>query len=565
MRTPPAPTLPSLLLTLCAAQACAGELDAELADDAPTQTRAGDDLSPTPYATPGQWTHPELPCGEGARELVAEYGIIAPKPPSAYNPPTPEESCEDPDSDACTVKVISTTTELADLVDGPYTGPLDIVLADGIYQANELPGAEDGVAYLSLNGAHRLWAKSAGGAVLTFGIYAGGNPDAVVDPDDLGDPVVARFFGPEFHGLVFDLPDPRFAALFDDVGVGDDQVPQDAALANWGLSRDMLVEDCWFHGSGLVRRGIFAAQPRGLRIRRVEVLDFTRFGIHIDRGSDASTPIAAADGARVEDVMIRGVADPEWSSQCPHENCANPEIEPPPPPPPPGAYCPGTQEHGLWIGDDHTTVERARVRDVGWAGVIVADAAHRVLNTVLRDIDVDDTGTNARNDGSGVAFERGNTSPRLERFCVGAGSGRGVHSEWDHWNEPGGSNGTENIGVQILHGFSRAEHVGVSLDKGTIHARIHDVRIENADIGGMILHRNNLIALDDGPGCCTTSTWSDITMAGVSGCELTFSRYASPEPPPAICPPDPNPSVPVCEAFPADPADFHCADALTCP
>ncbi|MCA9662353.1 MAG: hypothetical protein KC486_28695 [Myxococcales bacterium] len=564
MRTPRTPILPSLLLTLCAAPACADDLDAApIDDDAPVMIRGGDDLSPPPYATPGQWTHDEPTCGERARELVAQFGILAPKAPSSYNPPDPDVLCDGLDPEDCPVKPISTTTELVELLSAPYTGSFDIILGDGIYQANELPGAEDGVAYLTLNGAHRLWAKSAGGAVLTFGIYAGGDPGAVADPDDLTDPVVARFYGPEFHGLVFDLPDRRFAARYDDVGVGDEQFPHDAALANWGLSRDMLVEDCWFRGWGVVRRGISAAQPRGLQLRRVEILDFTRYGVFIDRGAfapDASTPISAVDGARVEDVVIRGVADPEWSSQCPDTRCGNPDD-----PAPPGAYCPGTQEHGLWIGDDHTTVERARIRDVGWAGVLVGDAVNRVYSTILRDIDVDDTGSNSRNDGSGVAFERGNSAPLLERFCVGAGSGRGVHSEWDHELNAGGSTGTENERLQLLHGFSRARHVGVSFDKGTIHSRIHDVHIENADVGGMVLHRNNLIAKDDGPTCCTTSTWSDVTMTNVSGCELTFSRYANPEPPPLLCPPAPNPSVPVCEVFPADPADFHCADVLTCP
>lgn len=210
MRTPRTPILPSLLLTLCAAPACADDLDAELSDDdAPVMTRAGDDLSPPPYATPGQWTHDEPTCGERARELVAEFGILPPKAPSLYNAPDPEVLCDGLDPDDCPVKSVSTTTELVAAVSGPYTGPLDIILNDGIYQANELPGAEDGVAYLTLNGAHRLWAKSAAGAVLTFGIYAGGNPGAVVDPDDLTDPVVARFYGPEFHGLVFDVPDRR--------------------------------------------------------------------------------------------------------------------------------------------------------------------------------------------------------------------------------------------------------------------------------------------------------------------------------------------------------------------
>ena len=81
----------------------------------------------------------------------------------------------------------------------------------------------------------------------------------------------------------------------------------------------------------------------------------------------------------------------------------------------------------------------------------------------------------------------------------------------------------------------------------------------------MAFHRNNLIAAADGPHCCTTTHWGNVTMANVSGCELTFSRYANPEPQPLLCPPTPNPSVQVCEPFPVDSSIYLCPDVLTCP
>ncbi len=553
----------ALLVSLGAMPACDDdEYASESVLDSPLTTREGEvDLSPPAYAVPGQWTHDEPVCGENAEELVAEYKIKGPKPPQGYDVPNRSQVCEFLTEEQCPIKFVSSTAELVAWTTGAYTESYDIILRDGIYQGNALPDADnDGFAYLAMNGGHRLWAATPGGAVLTFGIYAGGNPGAVVDPDDLADPLVARFLGPEFHGLVFDLPSVQYAALYDHAGVGEEQLTHDSALANWGLSRNMVVEDCWFHGSGLVRRGIYAAQTRGLQIRRVEVLDFARYGIFADRGFSSSTPIAKVDGPRIEDVAIHGIEDPLWSAQCPHTSCMDPDE-----PPPPNAYCPGTQEHGLWIGDDHTRVERLRVRDVGWAGVLSGDASWRVERTELYDIDVDDTGLNERTEGSGIAFERGNTRPVVDRFCVGSGSGRGIHAEWDHETFAGGSNGTNTELLGILHGFSRARHVGISLDKGVVHTRIYDVHIEDADVAGMAFHRNNLIAAADGPHCCTTTHWGDVTMANVSGCELTFSRYANPEPQPLLCPPTPNPSVQVCEPFPVDSSIYSCPDVLTCP
>ena len=98
----------------------------------------------------------ELPCN-GARE-ARSLGVFAPKPPSDYADEVPD--CAD-----ANVACVSPAT-LQDEVDA---GTEIIVLADGVYTSDALDGA-----FLTIDG-QELWAQNRGGAVLEFGIEAGGN------------------------------------------------------------------------------------------------------------------------------------------------------------------------------------------------------------------------------------------------------------------------------------------------------------------------------------------------------------------------------------------------------
>jgi hypothetical protein len=481
--------------------------------------------------TPGRFTYDEAPCGGDARGMAA-FGIQTPAPPSAIAPPPIPACAADPGDLQCPVQVVQAgdVARLAALAARP-SPKYDIVLQDGYYNA-DADALPDG--YLQLAAGHRLWAAHAGMVVLGFGAAVGA-------PLDHETP--QRFEGAAFRGLVFDIADPAHTLL-------------SAALTNWGAARDLVVEDCWFHGWGALERGLSVTQPDGLRVARIEVLDVRRFGVFVDGPHDAvcepGTCVAGFVRADLSDVVVHDVADPEWSSMCPHADCGTGD------PIPEGAYCPGTQEHGIWIGAP-AALRRARVRDVGWAGVLVGDVGG-LSGVTLTDVDVDRAGSNSRTEGAGIAFERGNLGTVLRRFCVGTKTGRGVHAEWDH-----GEPWTRSQDLLVRDGFTRAHYVGVIFDSGVVDGHVENVRVENASIAALAFYQNNAAYLS----CCTTTTWEAVDTSGAIGPDLTFSHYKNPEPLdqcPADCDEPGECDPPVIVASELGPSwGYSCDNPATCP
>ncbi|MCX4241347.1 hypothetical protein [Paraliomyxa miuraensis] len=458
------------------------------------------EVFPPPYAVPGQWTFDEPVCGvepdPTGGGIAQQLGIDPPIPPQPYVVPscTPLQEA----NDDCRVVHDAAELQQAALLDPGKN--MDIILDDGYYLESGLDDLVPHPApYLSLARAHRLWAKDAGQAILTFGVVAGGN---YCNPA-----IAAKFDGPEFHGLVFDIMQAEHAVPLN----AQPNAPTSALMA-WGHSRGMKVHDCWFRGWDAVDRAISALRPDGLEIARVEVLNFERFGILVELGwpppevcAAGPAPVVVGDPARLSDLAIHGIGDPEWSSQEVDPLCGNGAG--------PGAYCPGTQEHGIWIGET-TQVDRARIRDVAWTGILVGDDEDPIHRVTLRDVDVDDQGSNEDGWGSGIGFEAGTDGTTLEQFCIGPNVRRGVHAEWNHHGDA-----LDNVNLTIADGWSRAKYFGITLDSGTQDTSIIDVLIDEACLASTAMRNNNdILPYDD---CCTTTTWTNLDDSGATNaCEV---------------------------------------------
>ncbi len=493
------------LVSILALGACL-EVEDPAAEERLAWREGPGDVFPPPYTVPGRWTLDEPVCGvtpdPAGGGIPQQLGIDPPTPPQEYAAPT----CSPAQALANECRIVSNAGELQAAVLFDPGHPMDIILEDGYYLGS---GLDDVVVdptnapYLSLGRAHRLWAENSGKAILTFGVVAGGN---YCNPAH-----AAKFDGSEFHGLVFDITNADYAYQ------ANASSPT-VALANWGHSRGMKVQDCWFRGWEVVERAIAVSRPDGLVVERVEMLNFERFGISVELGWPAAggcagpPPDVAADPAQLRDLAVHGIADPAWSSQGAHLDCGDD--------PPVGAYCPGTQEHGIWIGEP-TTLERARIRNVAWSGLIVAEPNGPLTGVTLRDIDVDHQGSNEDGWGAGIGFERGNDGTLLEQFCVGPDVRRGVHSEWDH-----GGDMLSNIGMTIADGWSRARFVGISLDGGTQDVSIDNVNIDEACLTPLYMDSNSdILPYTD---CCTTTNWTAFDITGsTSSCDVLLSNMPS--------------------------------------
>ncbi|MFY0534092.1 hypothetical protein [Nannocystis pusilla] len=127
-------------------------------------------------------------------------------------------------------------------------------------------------------GAHHLWARNLGGAVLEFGIDAGGNDNPTASGG-------AKLYGAgaEFHGLVFDIDDPSHAPANFGAHGG---VADTYALASWGSGADVRVEDCTFFGNGVIDVGVRAwsgglVAPEGFVGRRLVIEGFRVYGLAV--------------------------------------------------------------------------------------------------------------------------------------------------------------------------------------------------------------------------------------------------------------------------------------------
>jgi hypothetical protein len=402
----------------------------------------------------------EQACG-GVREALA-IGVLPPAPPAPTAPP----------SGACPA---ATTVALFNAVNDPTC--TDVLLTGQTYEAGGPV-----TTYLSFVHPKRLWAANPGSVVLRFGIN------------------IVQHAGSELHGLVIDIDDPVHGIPIPPYGHLN-------AVLFWGTAQDVEIHDCIIRGNRVIHRGIYAGQPNGFGIERVVIEDMRRFGVLIPWAELTFRP------ASITDVVVRGVGDPAWRALPVCTGDAQDLST---------CYAPGTQEHGIWIGFP-TVLERARVRDVHWAGIVTASHPHVVRDVVMRDVDVDRIGDGgSTGGGTAIGFEKITHDLELERFCAGPSIRRGVHAEWD--NMDGLASSAQRLHVH--HGVISAASVGLYFDKGTRDSRIHDLQIRNASWAGVGLYQNYLDCEDgSSPEQCNTTAWSGLTFDLSPGaCELTLSH-----------------------------------------
>jgi hypothetical protein len=353
---------------------------------------------------------------------------------------------------------VSTTAELqAALAWNTYRNDiqLDVILSNGVYDPADLDGS-----FLRLYGSHRLWAEHLGGAVLKFGIDAGGNN---TDPSGGG----PKYYdaGAELHGLVFDIESEVYAAQ---------NAGHAYAVTNWGDSRDVRIEDCWFFGNGEVEWGVRIRSPEGFVGRRL-LIDGFRFygitaGVHDHDAPDLAAPI------ELSDLVVTHIDDP---------------VEEPP-----------AGEFGIWLAGTGS-LERAYVRDVHRAGVVTGG---NLRNGTVRDVDVDRVGDDML-EGVGIYLENTTVGTSVSEFCVGSKTLWGVRSEWDHYNDTIPFNPVEmfprGIDNTIHHGLLESPFVGVWFDQGTVDGAVHHCLFRNYTWAAVAFNHN----------VATLADWPDYALA----------------------------------------------------
>jgi hypothetical protein len=270
-----------------------------------------------------------------------------------------------------------------------------IVLAAGAYESRR--------PFLNPHG-HRIYAARRARAVLRAGLSLGGNtgrPGALV------------------RGVVVDIEDAR-------------RTVDGAAIAVWGIGRDVRILDTILRGNGVVRAGISAQQPEGLEIHRVVVRRFTDFGIFVDANELDRGPLS--DPFRIRDADVAHVGRPD-----------------------PGSSN-GSAEACLWIGNTGS-VRRARLRSCAWTGLWTGTSTDRAH---VEGVDVDVAPT-------GVYVEHFTRDSTFRRLRIGPRVRVGLTAEWADpaWNRQPAS-------VDNLIELSRFESwlAGVYLDEGTTRTTV---------------------------------------------------------------------------------------------
>jgi hypothetical protein len=248
------------------------------------------------------------------RELwrVADQPSPGPTAPGAPFPPAPYTV-------PAGALQVSTSAQLVSALAG--TTPRDIVLADGVY--------DNPVSFANPNG-HRLYAARLLGATLTAGINvasSSGQPGALV------------------RGIAFDVADPA-------------KTSSGRVIFSWGTSRNTQVLDSTFNGHKVLTAAVWAYQPDGLVVQRVQIRDFTDWGVVADNnvaGSTLAVPIL------IEDIDVANItrAVPRTGG--------------------------GMAEACVGIGNT-ATVRRVKARNCAWMGVTTMNATG---NSLLEDLDID--------------------------------------------------------------------------------------------------------------------------------------------------------------------------------
>ena len=92
------------------------------------------------------------------------------------------------------------------------------------------------------------------------------------------------------------------------------------------------------------------------------------------------------------------------------------------------------------------------------------------------------SGAGRRRRGSGSAYERVTHGASVREFCVGPDTERGVHAEWNHFDDAQSA-----TGLVIETGVISSSEAGIMFGSGTRESSVIDVRIRDADWAGIAL------------------------------------------------------------------------------
>jgi hypothetical protein len=273
----------------------------------------------------------------------------------------------------------------------------DIVLADGVY---------DNASYFSNSSGHRLYAAHLGGAVLRAGISMGGNSGT-------GNGLV--------QGLAFDVSEPG-------------KTLQNGIIHVWGTGSGTRILDSTFNGHYAIGSGIHFRNPEGGVVRRVQVRNFTSWGIFAagPGGATLATPVV------LEDLVVSGVSRAVPKS------------------------ADGTAEACIWLGNNGT-VRRAVLRDCAWMGLWTGGGDTGALH---EDLDIDRTPV-------GAYLEHYTTGSVFQRIRIGTSVTDGFLCEWGDPRYDGRPACTD---VVIQDSTVSSSRIGVWLDAGTTRTTVRRIK-----------------------------------------------------------------------------------------
>lgn len=408
----------------------------------------------------------ELPCN-GAPE-AASLGIVLPDAPTSYTVP----ACSSPDVTCVTPATIDAQFD---------TTTPTIVFEDGVYAATDITGD-----FLAIEG-QTLIARNVGGAIVQFGIDAGGTNNALRD-----------FSGSQIQGLVFDIDDSSLVAQPPNTGSAAGR----SAIRAWGDATGLEIRDVVVHGNGELDTGIYVTSVDGLVAHRLELRDLRRYGMLVQGPGIVTTPVD------IEHVLVENVAEADVVAD-------------------PTAATTGV---GIVLSE-RGTISHARIRDIEHAGITINGDSNL---TRVDHVDIDRISVGQTVSGVGVYLDNTAISTVVEHFCVGPDTRIAVNSEWDNCSvSQAPCTRTAEIFPRtyknlVRDGLSEAWLLGVNFDQGTLSGNVHDVVFRNYDTAAIVFHNNAEEATwpiyDDASSEQSNNTF-EIPQVNGSVCDLTYDHW----------------------------------------
>jgi hypothetical protein len=322
-----------------------------------------------------------------------------PQPPTGYAIPAGATSVS---STAALIAALSSAT------------PQDIVIENGTYS---------NAGYVQFSVGHRVWARSLGGATLTFALVAGGNWGSG---------------GQEIHGLTFDIADTN-------------DTLDGAAISTWGpAGENVKVMDTSLDGHHVLRAGIQAQNTNGFVVHRCVVKNFTDYGVFYMTYYPAYSTDSPTTPPDVEDCTISGIYRAARGSSD------------------------GTAEAGVWAGV-HSTVRRVKITDTGWMGLWTGGNCNDAL---FSDLTIDDVHGTSSVAGVGIYVEHYTRRSVFQNLQIGPTSGAptsmavGITTEWA---DPA------YAGTNPVPGESVSASHYNTFENGIINSSYRGVQMEDAD------------------------------------------------------------------------------------